>query len=147
MASFPVMFLITLPLPSMLTEGKVLTLTQKDPIISADHNTNIKTGLDKSGCEGEGSIVHALERIFLSSHQDQILFEDQANADHYMLDLATVLTTLRKCCTQNHQAEPVNFSSMASGFQVTRASHQQDYFPFYSLKEFLNLVMCELLSH
>uniref|UniRef100_A0A8C2MM71 Uncharacterized protein n=1 Tax=Cricetulus griseus TaxID=10029 RepID=A0A8C2MM71_CRIGR len=38
MSSFPVMlFLITLLLPSMLTEGRVLTQLQKESIISADH--------------------------------------------------------------------------------------------------------------
>ncbi|NP_001242979.1 exocrine gland-secreting peptide 24 precursor [Mus musculus] len=38
MASFPVMsFLISLLLPSMLTEGMVLKQTQKESTISADH--------------------------------------------------------------------------------------------------------------
>nr|BAF92720.1 exocrine gland-secreting peptide 3 [Mus musculus] len=43
MASLPVMFFfIILLLPSMLTEGRILTQTQKEPTISADHQKNPK---------------------------------------------------------------------------------------------------------
>ncbi|XP_027298112.1 exocrine gland-secreted peptide 1-like [Cricetulus griseus] len=73
------LFLITLLLPSMLTEGRVLTPTQKEPTISTSHKTNIKTDLDKIEWQGEGNIIQTLESILLTSHQDQILFEDLVN--------------------------------------------------------------------
>uniref|UniRef100_A0A8C8TXZ1 Uncharacterized protein n=1 Tax=Peromyscus maniculatus bairdii TaxID=230844 RepID=A0A8C8TXZ1_PERMB len=99
MASSPMMLLlITLLMSSMLTEGRVLTQTQKEPAVSADQKTNAKTGLDKVDGQGTGN-TEALERIRLASHQYQTLSEDLANANNHMLDLmSAVLTALRKCC-------------------------------------------------
>ncbi|XP_052599935.1 hemoglobin subunit alpha-like [Peromyscus californicus insignis] len=147
MASFPVMlFLTTLLLSSSLTKGE----TQKESTTSADHKANVKAVLDKIDCQGEENIVEALEKMLCASHQDDTSFGDLANDDQNMLDLSTVLTSLRKCCAHKQQVEPVNVSSMAHRPEGPRVGHQQeDSTQKYinMLDKFLDLVRNVLVSH
>ncbi|XP_040585457.1 exocrine gland-secreted peptide 1-like isoform X1 [Mesocricetus auratus] len=148
MASFPVMlFLISLLFPSMLTKGRVLTHTQKESIISADHKTRVKTDLDKIDCPCELNIKDILQRSPCASHQYQTALEDPTNDNKHKLDLSILLTSLRKCC--DYQGDPVNFSNMVHRLQGTRVRHQQEYMSLslYPLEECLNLAMTVLLFH
>ncbi|XP_040585458.1 exocrine gland-secreted peptide 1-like isoform X2 [Mesocricetus auratus] len=109
MASFPVMlFLISLLFPSMLTKGR----TQKESIVSVDHETNGKAVLNKIDCQGEGNILETLERILCDSHQNQTLAEDLAKDNKHTVDLCTFLTGLSKSCAQKHPVDLVNYRNM-----------------------------------
>uniref|UniRef100_F1M9J5 Uncharacterized protein n=1 Tax=Rattus norvegicus TaxID=10116 RepID=F1M9J5_RAT len=75
------LFLIILLWPSMITEGRVLTQNQKELSISADHNKNHKSDLDKIEFQGQPNIQKAVEMTICASDKDQTLLEDQANAN------------------------------------------------------------------
>nr|XP_042121707.1 hemoglobin subunit alpha-like [Peromyscus maniculatus bairdii] len=153
MASFPVMlFLTTLLLSSILTKGErlslpqTLTQTPKESTTSAGYKANIKAVLDKIDCQGEENIVEALEKMLCASHQVDTSFGDLANADKNMLDLSTVLTSLRTCCAHKQQVEPANVSSMAHKPEGPGVGHQQDD-SINLLDRFLDLVGKVLVSH
>uniref|UniRef100_A0A8C8UCC9 Uncharacterized protein n=1 Tax=Peromyscus maniculatus bairdii TaxID=230844 RepID=A0A8C8UCC9_PERMB len=91
------LFLITLLMSSMLTEGRVLTQTHNESIISTDHKTNVKTGLYKVDCPCELNIKDTLESNLCAHHQYRTAFEDLTNANLHKLDRSTLLNSLRKC--------------------------------------------------
>ncbi|XP_021485406.2 exocrine gland-secreted peptide 1-like [Meriones unguiculatus] len=142
MASLPVMlFLMTLLLPSIFTEGNVLTQTQKGPIISADHKTNHSAVLEKTDYQSEENIKEVLERIICASHQDQILFENLANDNQHKLRLSQFLTALSKCL-QKHGVLG-NVSHVVLTLRFTGFRYQQDNYIFQVvllLDEFLKKV-------
>ncbi|MEJ1285179.1 hypothetical protein NN561_016169 [Cricetulus griseus] len=145
MASFPVMlFLITLLLPSRLTEGRVLTQTQKESMVSDDHKTHVKTAWDKIDCPCELSIKDTLQRNFCASHQYQTAFEDLTNDNQH---LSALLISLRKCCDYEYQVDQVNFSNMATGSKGPELGNNKKYISFYPLEECLNLAITVLLFH
>ncbi|XP_028622351.1 exocrine gland-secreted peptide 1-like [Grammomys surdaster] len=126
MAPLPVMlFLITLLLPSMHTEGMVLTETQKDFTTPSNRKTNHKAVLDKTDHKDEGNI-QAPKKEFSASNQDGTLFEDLANANQHELNLSKKVMAQSNCCTQKHQVDPVKFSHMDNRLQGTRVRHQRD---------------------
>ncbi|XP_076413208.1 hemoglobin subunit alpha-like [Peromyscus maniculatus bairdii] len=151
MASFPAMlFLTTLLLSSILTKGESLTQTQKESTTSAGYKANIKAVLDKIDCQGEENIVEALEKMLCASHQVDTSFGDLANADQNMLNLSTVLTSLRTCCAHKQQVEPANISSMAHRPEGPGSGDQQDDSTqkyVIMLDRFLDLVSKVLVSH
>uniref|UniRef100_A0A8C6H9Q3 Exocrine gland secreted peptide 6 n=1 Tax=Mus spicilegus TaxID=10103 RepID=A0A8C6H9Q3_MUSSI len=107
MTSLPMMiFLVILLLPSMPTEGRVLTQTQEQSTISADQKTNQETFLDNiesKGKPGNPSIKEAIEMVSCAFDQDKTLLEDQSNSDQPSLNLSKLMTTLNKCGAQKYK--------------------------------------------
>ncbi|XP_040585551.1 uncharacterized protein LOC121133343 isoform X2 [Mesocricetus auratus] len=96
MSSYPVMlFLITLLLSSILTEGRVVTQTKKEPTISADHMTNVKPELDKGDSQYKGTNTEDLHRVVSASHQDERSSEDLANTQKEIILSAVHLTNIK----------------------------------------------------
>lgn len=98
-------------------------------------------------CQGEGNTIEDLGRTLCASHNDQILLEVLANANHGMICLTTVLTILRKYCVHKHQVESVYFSSNMHRLRGPELGTNKTNISFYPLEEFLILVMSELVSH
>nr|BAF92719.1 exocrine gland-secreting peptide 2 [Mus musculus] len=70
MASLPVMFFfIILLLASILIKGRILTQTQKEPTISADHQKNPKAVTVDS--QREPNIQEDFERMLCAINQEQ----------------------------------------------------------------------------
>ncbi|XP_040585347.1 uncharacterized protein LOC121133287 isoform X2 [Mesocricetus auratus] len=150
MSSFPVMFLSTLLLSSILTEGRVLTQTQKEPTISADHMTNVKAVLDKVDCQCKGTNTEDLHRVVSASHQDERSSEDLANVSKNMLHLSTVLSALKKLYAPENQVDSVSFCCKAHRPEGTETAHQQDNSTcifICTLVKLLNLVRITFVSY
>ncbi|XP_013206432.1 exocrine gland-secreted peptide 1-like [Microtus ochrogaster] len=149
MTSFPVMlFLITLPLSSILTEGRVLP--QKQSLTPAEHTRNVKTVLDKIDCQDKENDIEALKGLFCVSHQDETSIDDMIDANQNNSYLSTVLTAVRKLCTNKHQEDPVNSHNMANKAAGTRVDQQQEYFTckvIFPLDDFIEIVANVLVSH
>lgn len=100
---------------AIINYNKILSLpqalAQKGHTISTDHKIHVRIGLYKINCQGEANTIESLERTLCASHQEKILFEVLAIANHDMIYLTTVLTTLRKYCAHKHQVESGYFSS------------------------------------
>uniref|UniRef100_A0A8C6H6T8 Uncharacterized protein n=1 Tax=Mus spicilegus TaxID=10103 RepID=A0A8C6H6T8_MUSSI len=114
MASLPVMFFfIILLLPSMLTEGRILTQTQKEPTISADHQKNPKAVTVDS--QREPNIQEDFERMLCAINQEQTFFEDldNVNQNKFWLNLTKFLAALSKCGAQKQQVDTENFRIMS----------------------------------
>ncbi|NP_001171054.1 exocrine gland-secreting peptide 4 precursor [Mus musculus] len=103
------LFLVTLLLPSMLTEGRVLTQTGKETTMSADHKTNHKADLEKNDSQGERNTQEAFEMILCAFNQEKMLLKDQANSGQHELKLSKFFTALSKCGAQNYQVDTVNY--------------------------------------
>ncbi|XP_021074148.1 exocrine gland-secreted peptide 1-like [Mus pahari] len=107
MTSLPMMiFLVILLLPSMPTEGRVLTQTQKPSTISTDHKTNQETFLDKTednGKPGKPSIKEVYDMVTCAFNQDKTLLEDQSNSDQHNSYLSQLMTNLDKCGAQKYK--------------------------------------------
>uniref|UniRef100_A0A8C6H8C9 Exocrine gland secreted peptide 5 n=1 Tax=Mus spicilegus TaxID=10103 RepID=A0A8C6H8C9_MUSSI len=150
MTPLPAMFfLLTLLLPSMHTDGRVLTQTQNESTISSNHKTNHKAVLDKTDRQDKGN-QQAPEKVFCASIEDQTLVEDLATANQHKLILSKNKMSQSNCCTQKHQVDPVHLSHMASRLQGTRVRHQEDSSKrkvMVCFDEFLDLVKKTLVSH
>ncbi|XP_021041391.1 exocrine gland-secreted peptide 1-like [Mus caroli] len=147
MTPLPVMvFLLTLLLPSMHTDGRVLTQTQNESTISSNHKTDNKAVLDKTDRQDKGN-KQAPEKVFCASIEDQTLVEDLATANQHKLILSKDKMSQS---TQKHQVDSVNLNHMASRLQGTRVRHQEDSSKrkvMVCLEEFLELVKKTLVSH
>ena len=76
--------------------------------------------------------------------------EDFNNAIEHKLNLSKQVMAQRKCCTQKHQVDQVNFNNMANKFQGARVSHQGENFKhkvMLSLDKFLERLTKVLASH
>ncbi|XP_021074149.1 exocrine gland-secreted peptide 1-like [Mus pahari] len=146
MTPLPVMFfLLTLLLPSMHTNGRVLTQTQNESTISSTHKTNQKAVLDKTDHQGKEN-KQAPEKVLCAS----IEVEDLVTAHQHKLILSKNKMSQSNCCTQKHQVDPVNLNHMASRLQGTKVRHQEDsskHKVTICLDEFLDLVQKTLASH
>lgn len=112
--------------------------------------TNEKAVLDKVDFQGKGNNTEASQRLFSAFHQHETAFEDLANVSQNMLDLSTILTTLKKLRVHENQVDPVNFCSRAHRPVGTEISNKQDGSTcklIYTLAKFLNLVGITLVSY
>ncbi|XP_055470514.1 exocrine gland-secreted peptide 1-like [Psammomys obesus] len=119
MNSLPAMlFLTTLLLPSMFTEGRLPKAVMFEASLRHLAGEQVNLRLHRGLWQQPGPLKSAwspvamwttvvpqatLERMLCSSDQDQTLFEDLASANQHKLNISKILTALRKCCTQNHQ--------------------------------------------
>ncbi|XP_021010471.1 exocrine gland-secreted peptide 1-like [Mus caroli] len=149
MASLPVMlFFIILLLPSILTEGRILPQTRKEPTISADHPKNPKAVTVDS--RREPNFLEAFERMLCAIDQEETLFEDLTNGNQKKswLNLTKFLDTLSKCGAQNQQVDTVNFSNMSLRLQEASVMDQEGndlMLVFYSFEDYVN-VLTRVLS-
>lgn len=72
-------FILTLPLPSMLTEGRVLPETQKEPKISADHKTNGNIVFEEIDCKNMRINIEDVGHNLQGSYQINIQFQGLFN--------------------------------------------------------------------
>ncbi|NP_001033589.1 exocrine gland-secreted peptide 1 precursor [Mus musculus] len=95
MTSLPVLlFLIILLLPSMITEGRVLTQTGKEATIFADQKTNHEADLKNPDPQ---EVQRALARILCALGELDKLVKDQANAGQQEFKLPKDFTGRSKC--------------------------------------------------
>lgn len=83
-------------------------------------------------------------------HQDEASIDDLVNANQNNSYLSTILTAVRKLCTNKHQVDPVNSRNMADRGEGTRVDQQQENFAskvVLTLDNFTEKVKNVLASH
>ena len=106
--------------------------------------------MDKIDCQDKENDIEAMKRMFCVSHQDETSIDDMINANQNNSYLSTVLTDVRKLCTNKHQEDPVNSHNMANKAAGTRVDQQQENFTskvILELDDFLRRVANVLVSH